>query len=83
MAFAQKNLSCIGVGGDNSLHMYTTTDPDTTVETADYFLSAYSQLRVGDFILANLNTGSSRETKLYHVATSTSAGVTITFPTIT
>lgn len=82
MAFAQKNLTCIGSGGDNSLFLYTTADTDTTVETANYFLSAYSQLRVGDFILANLNTGSSRETKLYFVATSSSSGVTIGFPTL-
>jgi hypothetical protein len=83
MAFAQKNLTCVGSGGDNSLFMYTTTDADTVVETSDYFLDAYAQLRVGDFILANLYTGDTRETKIYYVTASASTGVDIGFPTIT
>ena len=82
MALVTKDLCCIGQGGQNSMFMYTTTDTDTTVETADYFLGSYKGLKVGDAIFANLNTGSSRETKLYFVATSAVGGVTIDFPTI-
>ena len=82
MAFAQKNLTCVGSGGDNSLFLYTTTDDDTTVETADYFLSAYAQLRVGDWILANVSTGGTREGKAYIVLTSASTGVTIKFQSV-
>ena len=82
MAFIEKDLGVVGQNGQNSLFMYTTEDTDSTVETADYFLDAYKGLRVGDMILANLNTGSSRETKVYFVATSAVGGVTIDFPTI-
>ncbi len=82
MAFTQKKLCTIGTGGDNSLHLYSTPDADTVVETDDYFLDAYASLKAGDFILANLDTDGTRETKLYYVATSSSAGVTIGFPTI-
>lgn len=82
MAFAQANLCTIGIGGDNALHMYTTTDADTVVETSDYFLAAYASMNAGDFILANLDTDGTLETKIYYVATCSSAGVTIDFPTI-
>jgi len=86
MALDRTKLQCIGVGGSNSLYMYTTTDVDTGggagVEDSGYFDDAYNDLRVGDFILANLNTGTSREMKIYAVSASSSSGVTITFPTI-
>ena len=82
MALDKTNLCSVGQGGQNSIHTYTTTDTDSTVETADYFMDAYASLRVGDMIWANLNTGSSRETKVYFVATSAVDGVTIDFPTL-
>lgn len=81
--FANKDMCSVGQGGQNTMWMYTTTDADTVVETADYFLALYKGLRVGDMIFANLDTDGTRETKIYYVATATSAGVTITFPTIT
>lgn len=83
MAFTQANLTCIGSGGDNSLFIYNTDDADTVVETSDYFLDAYAQLRVGDFILAYLDADGTPEAKLYYVSASASTGVDIGFPTIT
>ena len=82
MSFTKKDLGVVGQNGQNSLFMYTTEDADSVVETADYFLDAYKGLRVGDFILANLDTDGTRETKVYYVITSASGGVTIGFPTI-
>ncbi len=81
MAFDPKKLCTIGVGGDNSVHMYSTPDADTVVETSDYFLDAHNRLKKGDFIHANLDTDGSQEQKTYTVQTSSSSGVTIGFPT--
>jgi hypothetical protein len=82
MALIAKDLCTIGTGGNNSLHMYYTNDADTTVETSGYFLSAYKSLKVGDFILANLDMDGTPESKIYRVATCTSEGVTVGFPTL-
>lgn len=82
MAFSATNLCTVASGGQNSIHMYTSTDADTVIETADYFLDAYASLRVGDMIFANIDTDGTLETKIYYVATSASTGVTIDFPTI-
>ena len=83
MALVKSKLCVVGSGGDNSIHLYTTNDADTVVETADYFLGSYTSLRVGDWIMANIDMDGTPESKIYTVLTSTSAGVTIGFPTIT
>ncbi len=75
MAFAQKNLSCVGVGGDNSIFLYTTTDSLATVETDDYFLAAYAQLKVGDTIIAYVASGGTPIKMVYTVTASASTGV--------
>ena len=83
MAFTAKNLCNIGTGGDNSLFLYTTEDADTVVQADDYFLNAYNTLKVGDFIMCNMDTDGTRETKVIYVTASASTGVDTGFPTIT
>jgi len=48
-------------------------DALATIAAADYFLSLYASLKVGDIIIANATDGSN----MYIVATSSSAGVTV------
>lgn len=84
MAFIQKDLCTIGTGGNNSLHMYSTNDlADTLEDTEDYFLPAYRNLKVGDFILASVDMDGTPAGKIYWVAASSSAAVTLGFISIT
>ena len=82
MALDKTKLCAIGNGGANTLHLYTTTDADTVVQASDYFLDAYDMLNVGDFILCNMDTGGTQETKILWVDASSSTTVTTSFPTI-
>jgi hypothetical protein len=57
-----------------NLYVYgSPTDALATIAAANYFLSKYAELRVGDIIIANATDGSN----MYIVATSSSAGVTV------
>ncbi|MBR9970812.1 hypothetical protein [Magnetospirillum sulfuroxidans] len=56
MAYIAKNLEYVG-GALISHWNYVTTDTAATVDTAGYFNSASSVLKVGDRIHANVDTG--------------------------
>ena len=56
MAYLSKNLSVLAYANGFTLWHYTTPDTAAAVDTAGYFNSASEMLRVGDMILANVET---------------------------
>ena len=56
MAYLSKNLSVLAYANGFTLWHYTTPDTAATVDTAGYFNSASEMLRVGDMILANVES---------------------------
>ena len=58
MAFELKNLSVLAYANAFTLWHYTTSDSAKQVSAAGYFNDASTMLRVGDMILANVDTDS-------------------------
>ncbi len=56
MSFVRKNLSVLSYANGFTLWHYTTTDIATDVDTAGYFNAASENLRVGDRIMAEVDT---------------------------
>lgn len=56
MAFDASNLSCLAYANGFTLWHYTTIDAAAVVDSAGYFNDAVDRMRVGDFILANVDT---------------------------
>jgi hypothetical protein len=56
MAYLSKNLSVLAYANGFTLWHYTTPDTAAGVDTAGYFNAASEMLRVGDMILANVET---------------------------
>ncbi|HEX9703097.1 MAG TPA: hypothetical protein VGA19_09605 [Rhodospirillales bacterium] len=56
MAFKSRNLSVLAYANDFTLWHYTTPDPAADVDTAGYFNDAADMVRVGDMVLANVDT---------------------------
>jgi len=51
MALDANYLFKIGHGGENNVFLYTSTDPITEVDDADYFLGAQDRIREHDVII--------------------------------
>ena len=56
MAFNSSNLSVLNYANGFTLWHYTTPDPARDVEAQGYFDAAEEMVRVGDMILANVDT---------------------------
>ena len=56
MAYKPSNHSVLAYANGFTLWHYTTTDTAATADDAGYFNAAADMLRVGDMILANLDT---------------------------
>lgn len=56
MAYLSKNLSVLAYANGFTLWHYTTPDTAATVDTAGYFNAASEMLRIGDMILANVES---------------------------
>lgn len=56
MAFQSKNLSVLAYANGFTLWHYASVDPNTKVDKVGYFNDGADMLRVGDMIMANLNT---------------------------
>ena len=56
MAYSPNNLSVLAYANGFTLWHYTTTDTAATTDTTGYFNGAADMLRVGDMILANIET---------------------------
>jgi hypothetical protein len=67
MAYLSKNLSVLAYANGFTLWHYTTPDAAATVDTAGYFNGASEMLRVGDLILANVETGGTIKAGIFFV----------------
>jgi hypothetical protein len=56
MAYDPKNLSVLAYANGFTLWHYTTSDTGTVADNAGYFNGAAEMVRVGDMILANVDT---------------------------
>lgn len=56
MAFERKNLSSLAYANGFTLYHYSTTDTAAVVDTEGYFNAAADQLRIGDRIMATVDT---------------------------
>ncbi len=74
MAFQARNLSVLAYANGFTLWHYTTVDADTVVDTAGYFDAAAQMLRVGDIVIANVDTDGTPAAGLFLVK-SNAAGV--------
>lgn len=78
MTYAPSNLSVLAYANNFTLWHYTTTDDAVT--GAGYFNTASDMLRVGDLIIANVDTdGSVAAATVFYIVTANSGGaVTVT-----
>ena len=74
MAFQARNLSVLAYANGFTLWHYTTVDAATVVDTAGYFDAAAEMLRVGDIVIANVDTDGTSAAGLF-VIKSNAAGV--------
>lgn len=58
MTYNPKQLSILAYANGFALWHYATADGPEAIDTSGYFDGAVDMLRVGDMILANVNTGS-------------------------
>ena len=56
MAYQSKDLSVLAYANGFTLWHYTTVDAATVVDTEGYFNDASHMVRVGDMIMANVDT---------------------------
>jgi len=73
MAYQSKDLSVLAYANGFTLWHYTTADSADTVDTGGYFNAASTMLRVGDIIVANVDTAGPLKGGLFLVS-SNSAG---------
>lgn len=80
MAFVGTDLAIVAqTGKAPRLFSYNTADTKATVVAANYFLSAFAVLQVGDLIMVRANNaaaGATGDIIMLAVLTCTSAGVT-------
>jgi hypothetical protein len=74
MAYLSKNLSVLAYANGFTLWHYTTADTAASVDSAGYFNAAADMLRVGDIIVANVDTAGTMQGGLFLVS-SNAAGV--------
>lgn len=76
MPFISKDLSVLAYANNFTLWHYKTTD--SAVTGAGYFNAASAMIRVGDLIIANLDTDGTPSTKFYVVTGNTGGVVSVT-----
>lgn len=67
MAFQSKDLSVLAYANGFTLWHYATTDIAADVDTAGYFDTAAEMVRVGDMVLANVDTDGTPASGIYLV----------------
>ena len=77
MSYTANNLSVLAYANNFTLWHYVTTDDDVT--TSGYFDRASDMVRVGDLMIANVDTDGSTatETKFYIVSANSGGSVTV------
>jgi hypothetical protein len=76
MAFISSDLSVLAYANNFTLWHYTTLD--SSVTGTGYFNSAAAMMRVGDLVIANVDTDGTPATKFYVVTGNTGSSVSIT-----
>lgn len=74
MAYNSKSLSVLAYANGFTLWHYSTPDAPSAVDSSGYFDRAADMVRVGDMILANVNTGSAPQAGIL-VVNSNAGGV--------
>ncbi len=77
MAYQSKDLSVLAYANGFTLWHYVTADTAATADTAGYFNAAADMLRVGDIIIANVDTGGTPAAGLLLVKTNASGIVNV------
>lgn len=77
MAYQSKNLSVIAYANGFTFWHYATEDTASIVDEANYFDDAADMLRVGDVMLANLDTSGDLTTAFLAVSSNSSGCVQI------
>lgn len=67
----------VGDGSSKRIHHYVTNDTLATVAAADYFITEYTRLTVGDIIFVSADLDGTPATQQYMVLTSAVGGVTL------
>jgi len=68
MAYQSKDLSVLAYANGFTLWHYTTADAATAVDATGYFNAASTMLRVGDIIVANVETAGTPKGGLFLVS---------------
>ncbi|MCB9963719.1 MAG: hypothetical protein H6855_06540 [Rhodospirillales bacterium] len=76
MTFKTSDLSVLAYANNFTLWHYTTID--SSVTTAGYFNNATDMVRIGDLMIANIDTDGTPATKLYIVTGNSGGTVTVT-----
>lgn len=76
MALVLTDLSVLAYANNFTLWHYTTVDADVTV--GGYFNNAAAMLRVGDLVIANLDTDGTPSTQFYVVTANDGSTVAVT-----
>lgn len=77
MAYLSKDLSVLAYANGFTLWHYVTVDAADVVDAAGYFNAAADMLRVGDIIVANIDTGSTPKAGLFLVSQAASGVVDV------
>jgi hypothetical protein len=77
MAYQSKDLSVLAYANGFTLWHYTTADAATAVDTAGYFNAASTMLRVGDIVVANVDTAGTMKAGLFLVSANTGGVVDV------
>jgi len=77
MAYQSKDLSVLAYANGFTLWHYVTADAAASVDTAGYFNAAADMLRVGDIIIANVDTAATPKAGLFLVSQAASGVVDV------
>lgn len=77
MAYQSRNLSVLAYANGFTLWHYTTADAAIQVAATGYFNAAADMLRVGDMLIANVDTEGSPQGGLFLVSTASSGIVDV------
>jgi hypothetical protein len=77
MAYLSKDLSVLAYANGFTLWHYTTTDAATVVDTTGYFNAAAQMVRVGDIIVANVDTAGTMKAGLFLISSNTGSVVDV------
>lgn len=77
MSYDSQNLSVLAYANGFTLWHYTTADPASDVDDAGYFDEAADMVRVGDMIMANVDTDGTPAAGMFVVASNAGGEVDV------